>query len=1696
MDIKYWQGGLERHEIDAIEKIKNVLSTPKNTKAQKKQSNKGQGFDALKALKPSYYSGWKGYAGFRFINKNQQGEIDLLIVTHCNILIVELKHWNGKPITSNNGKWFFGNDDRGKSPVEITRNKKFLLEKLLKPLRGQFSNGEYLPRVYFLVVMTGTSNFSKLQKNELADIVSLDDFCKLCVNQKAFNGKFDPHSKSEVLLKDIPLLEKRLLNDNKIESKPLTVDGWIGQDKIFEHPTEIYSEFYAQSESDKNDRAIIRRWDFDQLSNIEAKTPDGRFKIVSREREVLTKIKRENHDLYDHCVSSLTIPSKDKITTQYNEVVELPQGQERLNDFISTYGENLSLDERVNLVKVLVARFADLHQLNLAHRDIGSHSVWLSTGQRVALSNFISAFERKKTTVGEVRDELSVYQQKDSFQSHYHYDVSRLAIIAWAIIKAKRLTPIFEKNIAQQFTDCDDWFTPVLLNAFNGESYANATELLDALVKSEPSQEQAFSFSSNQLERFIKHNKVNRLHPEVEFVSENDSKEVYKANSGLVKVWNNINPSEISAGLGQRTLFFLERVEKLQSLNLSFVPKVIDVGITSRDSALYLVTEWIEGAAIEPTIRRRGSENVVKALVAHVMHMHSIGFAHGDLKPENIILADTGDVFIIDVLDFHHDAQDVYNSEYSPVDIENSSAFERDNYAVMKMSAELLSIEWGQESTKHPAISTAIIEELKDVDYGFKELTRFKDAVDNPEQSLQVAIETINIEIGGRDDFKPITIYPDNGRLYVSIEESRNNSTSLVLNFCGIGGNQSLFFDKSRFEFEHGMKPSKSELDGIPRWAIEKADFEVPFAIRITHGRASQLDNLNRRVKQLYSFENAIQQFLLKRKEVSKPLPKAAEQTVVDNVGQSLSSSHIEEPDTLENENFGALFKASLADVSNRAEFSELSSTSQSQVNDNKVKPISTKELWQAIIQTESESHPYVELIGEPMQHKDNKDTIVLHYEAEKDPLDTFTAKDEVEAIIVDGDNEFIIGQVHLAKSGLNKVTLSRYASRVHRLKEEDIIYFRSKADKSSFNKRKNALTRIIENDSVIENLVDYFDPDCQHDPIDYEHIVTDEGFDRYNRTDDNGNVIKLNDKQRVAFQQLLRFGPLSMLQGPPGTGKTEFIAAFVHYLVEKLGTQRVLLVSQSHEAVNTAAERIRKHCNNLKTPLDVVRFSSRESAVSSSLQDALASNIVSKKAAQFSTQLKYRVVALAKSLKAPKDYLEAFLELDKRVLSAIDDQLNALIKFDDEKLEGKQKKELKKQIGERKSLINSRLSMETKANKDWHDDLSAVGDALIKNLNHEYAIEPHIASSVKRLIELSKDMLRVMNSGNANLDEFLARSRQLVAGTCVGIGNWHIDIASNQYDWVIIDEAARSIASELAIAMQVGKRVLLVGDHQQLPPLYSEPHKKALARKLGIKSSGDIDELIESDFARAFNSHYGEQVGAKLLVQYRMAPPIGTLVSQCFYKGELENGERIIPDIYSNIPQQISAPATWLDTSSLGKKAHHQQGSGTSIFNDAEADAIVDLLLQVDENEEFVSALYKQVKEGEAAIGVICMYAEQKKRIRQRIKKVGLSEALTALLKIDTVDSYQGKENRIIILSVTRSEQRQSPGFLRLPNRINVALSRAMDRLVIVGDKRMWQGKNSDLPFGNVIKFMEGNNSIGQYALLDVTTKKYKKAV
>ena len=349
--------------------------------------------------------------------------------------------------------------------------------------------------------------------------------------------------------------------------------------------------------------------------------------------------------------------------------------------------------------------------------------------------------------------------------------------------------------------------------------------------------------------------------------------------------------------------------------------------------------------------------------------------------------------------------------------------------------------------------------------------------------------------------------------------------------------------------------------------------------------------------------------------------------------------------------------------------------------------------------------------------------------------------------------------------------------------------------------------------------------------------------------------------------------------------------------------------------------------------------------------------------------------------------------------------------------------------------------------------------------------------------------MIEALSNERTNYDEFLARSRQLVIGTCVGIGQRHIGIADNLYDWVIVDEAARSISSELAIAMQSGTRILLVGDHKQLPPLYSDEHKNALARRLGISKRGEeLDQALGSDFERVFLSEYGKQTCATLKTQYRMAPAIGSLVSECFYENVLENGKTAndVPNIYSKLPEKLKSCVMWLDTTSLPNAYHKEEKKG-SLFNRAEAKEIISLLQSFQNDKTFINSeiIRNCLARNEQAIGVICMYGAQKKLIRDLFNQNSWDDNFHRLVKIDSVDSYQGKENRVIILSLTRHDKACSTGFLHLPNRINVALSRAMDKLIIVGAKTMWEHpKNSKTPLAKVLRFIQKQNNPQDYAI------------
>lgn len=1649
-----WDGGLQEQEVLAIEKIKAAFSANVS-----KPDKPVRGGSIGEQLQSYGFTGngmfpWKGYAGFRFVEAKKEGEFDLVIVTHCNVIIVELKDWNHQPVTARGETWYKGDKNMGRSPVSVTRGKKFTLDNKLKRLADRFTNKGYVPFVHFFVVMTGNADFSELPEEQLHHTISLTDFLKFA-DRNTFNNYFRPHPGSQVLNKDFPLFDNLFLGP-QTAPKTLRVNGFEAKDMIFEHPKKVYQEYLAKSEISANSEALLRIWNFRNIQGTKAYTPEGRAEIVSREREVLQHINHQNRDLYNHCLRSLTSFQKDEVTAEYCEVYELPPGHVRFNEFIGKYGKAISDMDRLNVVKLLIAKFSDLHEMKIAHRDIADHSLWISPSKEVALSNFISAYHRPAGTVGDYRKLLSVgaVEVKDlldeSELTPFQQDVHALGIVAWHLLSGKRMSPKSLETVQDNMLNSQHWYSDVLLDAVAAK-FVSATEFFDALKQAEPAGKAIPTFDDTELDPYrhaINHSRQYR--EDDDFLVETSDKEVYISGGRLVKAWLNVGGQGDDPSVNFQVMKFLKQVEQLSLVKPTYLPQIREFGIASKSSSLYMVTDQVQGETWDKMVVLNDEKiDLIDKFAAAVEHLHSLGVSHGDIHPGNVMLGtQSRSLFLIDIPDFSPSGDEPKNHSYSPEYIDNCTSFERDNYAVMKMSCELLGMSWGQESDIYPTIANAIRAELEDPVFGFKDLGRFKKAIDSNDQAPEQPL--IDITVGNTDEI--ISVLPDNGHLYVKVEPNPKAPAEVKVTFTGIGGSFTAVFNKEQKTLIHGFRPRARAT--IRKQDIDESQFEIGTGIRIIPGRPQDMSALTVLLNEEESFTRAIELI-------------AAPEDVQE-----------QDPLTLQlKDAFARLDKQALEPALKE------------------VLEIPTVKLWRAILDTETESYPNIEVSGEVVPVADAHGELLLPYSADVDPLGAFRSSDEVEALQVDQEGvERFIGEVSLKKSELKEIRLVKVRSAAYRLKDSDIVFFRTRQDRASYQKRKRALERLLDRESVLPDLIDLFDPSCKQMAQNYGITLSDDDFARYDREDQHGNKISLNEQQRKAFNKLVNNGPLSLLQGPPGTGKTEFIAAFVHYLIEKQNTKRILLVSQSHEAVNTAAERIRKHCSRLGTELDVVRFSNREGAVSPGLKDVYSNAITTEKRELFNAEIKYRVEALSEAIGLEPGFISGVVLAELRLFRQID-HLEKLLYQVNDLTDSKEIGELKEIAVELDFSIRSRLSQEFRINLDKGAKVSAAKDILISKLCTEYGVRPDEARRVKALAKISRDMQDAMSGERVNLDEFYSRSRQLVAGTCVGIGQGHIGIQENIYDWVIIDEAARSIASELAIAMQSARRVLLVGDHLQLPPLYSDAHKAALARKLGINNSRtEIDEVLRSDFARAFNSAYGAQASAALLTQYRMAPPIGDLVSKTFYDRKLLNGERAIPDVYQHAPEALCSVVTWLDTANLGHRAHHLEDRGTSIYNRCEADEIISVLKQVSENEEFVAQLSKLVNKDEAAIGVICMYAEQKRLLRQKFNQEIWSEGFKDIVKIDTVDSYQGKENRIIILSLTRSDKQHSPGFLRAPNRINVAMSRAMDRLLIVGNADIWKGNNKELPLGSVVSYMAERGQEAGYRFLSAQQGGKKK--
>lgn len=1688
MDVKYWEGGLTLHEIDAIETIAKAFSQQKSgDKCDTQTSSRPKKLGALNDLRKlqrheSSMWPWKGYAGFRLIGgRNNEGEFDLVIVTHFNVIIVELKHWNGE-LTANGDQWFQNGEHRERSAVSITQDKQYLLREKLKKSGRKFPSFEgnkfNSPRVDFFVVLTGTANADKLPEKDRRHVLTLEEFLAFAENEN-FEKKFLPpcvpkHAINLRLNEDFIVFDS-IFSDNQTKPKSLVVNGYEAGEKIYppEGVNSVYIEFLAKSKQRKDDKALLRSWDFRKFDDRAMKTTEGRYKVVSHEKEVLTHIRQHDGELYKSCLTSLTNIDPSQITQEFYELYELPYGHSRFNDYVTDHADRLNDDQRLELVKVLLYHFSSLHEINVAHRDIGDHSIWLSPSNKIVLSSFMSSYHQPAGTVGPRRKTIStgvisLPEDKSENPSHkateYHRDVYALGILCFLLLSGKRLSIKSVEFAVHGITKITDWYGDVLRKAIAEnpiERFDNAGAMKEALISTQPPAEPFEIFDDSILDAYRKKVNLYKVYCEDEEISSDELKEIYRSDDLLIKIWNNVNTGNDRGNIYQCINFF-EQIEQINGVSPDYISPIRDYGITHK-SELFLVQDYIDGEPWSQWSKRNypieKCLEAIHSLTRIIEHLQGLELSHGDLHPDNILVQEDGNelrIVLIDIPDFTGSVEDNLNHRYSPEYIESATANERDNFAVMRISAELLSLDWDnlQGPTEYSILAESLREESTDSN-GFLSLERFKTALDDQFAPKDESSRKVSISLSQYEFDETFTILPDNREIYVYIEKSRKKENSVKVRFYGVNAYIDVFFNTDRELFEYAMVHRPT--DGIPGWVKIKSQLVLNFSIKISQG-FNELSELNNYLSEQESF-------LPYCKNIATPIEDkkyiCEDNKQVDEI--SIPASQDGEGNTVSSAILGP------EDIPRPID-----------------EKLTTKNIWKAIIEAETEALPSIEVGDNPKFDQRNSE-ILISYDSDSEVLDSFNSDDEVFAIKKVGDKELNLGKIILEKSTSSEIRLPLTAKKGPEL--GDILYLRTKKDRASYTRRKKAMERVLNQSSVIPDLVSYFDPLKEMKPIHYHDGPTDEQLSRYDR-EDKGKKISLNDAQRKAFKMLFSKGPLSLLQGPPGTGKTEFIAAFVHYLVEQKHAKHILLVSQSHEAVNTAVDRIRSHCHRLDTPIDIVRFSNRESAVSEGLKDSYSRNIIESRRQSFIAELKERILYLQPALKLDVDYLETLLDVEIGIKKKIKNLIRLkgdLVDSEDESYT--------KSVTKTIESMEMQLSNELLEQYDIVDfDLATVTDKVDEKINQLYGIGPHEYLRVKTLRQIIEDYKDRLGTNPGSYEEFLARSRTLVCGTCVGMGLGHLGVNSVQYDWVIIDEAARSISSELAIAMQSAKRVLLVGDHKQLPPLYQDEHKNVIVRNLGVpKVDPALSHIFMSDFEKAFESPYGRHVGSSLLTQYRMAEPIGDLVSHTFYDEKLQTGYRKIPDFYFDGPEALKSTVTWLDTSSRGKKSYDRE-DGTSLINPEEIDQIIDTLKKIENDFEFCQNISDLVKEGEPPIGVICMYAAQKRALRKKFNENNWREGFKLLVKIDTVDSYQGKENRIVIVSITRNSVDRRPRFLKQPNRINVAMSRSMDRLLIVGSIAMWNRENATLPLGKVASYIQKRQG-DDYRILKATDISNRKA-
>ncbi|MCC6190563.1 MAG: AAA family ATPase [Anaerolineales bacterium] len=329
-----------------------------------------------------------------------------------------------------------------------------------------------------------------------------------------------------------------------------------------------------------------------------------------------------------------------------------------------------------------------------------------------------------------------------------------------------------------------------------------------------------------------------------------------------------------------------------------------------------------------------------------------------------------------------------------------------------------------------------------------------------------------------------------------------------------------------------------------------------------------------------------------------------------------------------------------------------------------------------------------------------------------------------------------------------------------------------------------------------------------------------------------------------------------------------------------------------------------------------------------------------------------------------------------------------------------------------------------------------AYGEDYWRSKFHEWCRQ--VAQAVGREAEASSSQVvlilnrwrETINTRPAQVQQLLSKHADVWGVTCQQSAAKRFGLYDSEFDCVVVDEAARTSPLDLLIPLVRARRIILVGDHRQLPHALDYQLEKEF--ETAIRQPEHRELLKASLFARLYDQ-LPTSKRVRLNVQYRMHPVIGRMVSQAFYADDPLEDAPATADLVNDTGLFDGHSLVWLDTSS----APGQRESG-QYHNSFEA--------------EWVLECVRRLLGGPRAdsVGIITYYAQQRDQIDRLLRDhVPGSQRV----QVGSVDAFQGEQKEVVLLSTVRSNPDRRIGFLSSPNRINVSVSRARRLLVIIGD-------------------------------------------